>query len=277
MKLFKYFHPDRTDVLRDANIRYSSPASLNDPFELKPHILAVAENMFDNSNSNLISSNVLIKNHAEKMVELRNYIKEKILKKEMSEVQSSMVFEYLKYSNERVVSAIQTSMETAFNENIGILCLSETPDNLLMWSHYAHSHQGFVVEFDAMNPYFQNDLNRFKKVAYTENRLNTNLTNFDEIDPFFTKGKEWNYENEWRVIDYLNNANTILHVEANAIHLFEFPKSIVKSIIFGCKLSDSKKYEIREILNNTPEYSDVICLQADIHKSKYELVFEVAP
>lgn len=79
------------------------------------------------------------------------------------------------------------------------------------------------------------------------------------------------------MIDYLNNANTILHVEANAIHLFEFPKSIVKSIIFGCKLSDSKKYEIREILNNTPEYSDVICLQADIHKSKYDLVFEVAP
>jgi hypothetical protein len=79
------------------------------------------------------------------------------------------------------------------------------------------------------------------------------------------------------VIDYLNNENTILHVEANVIHLFEFPKSIVKLIIFGCKLSDSKKYEIREILNNTPEYSDVISLQADIHKSKYELVFEVAP
>ncbi len=88
--------------------------------------------MFDDSNSNLISSNVLIKNHAEKMVELSNYIKEKIFKKEMSEIQSSMMFEYLKYSNEGVVSAIQTSMETTFNENIGILCLSETPDNLLM-------------------------------------------------------------------------------------------------------------------------------------------------
>jgi hypothetical protein len=35
VKLFKYFHPDRTDVWRDANIRYSLPASLNDSFFTK--------------------------------------------------------------------------------------------------------------------------------------------------------------------------------------------------------------------------------------------------
>lgn len=31
------------------------------------------------------------------------------------------------------------------NDLIGLLCLTEKPDNLLMWAHYADSHAGFVV------------------------------------------------------------------------------------------------------------------------------------
>ena len=42
MPLYKYLHPDRIDVLRNRFIRYSSPAALNDPFELKPHLAALA-------------------------------------------------------------------------------------------------------------------------------------------------------------------------------------------------------------------------------------------
>ncbi|MGB4117445.1 MAG: hypothetical protein WBK51_12965 [Polaromonas sp.] len=42
MSLYKYLHPDRTDVLRNQSIRFSSPAVLNDPFELKPHLAAIA-------------------------------------------------------------------------------------------------------------------------------------------------------------------------------------------------------------------------------------------
>jgi hypothetical protein len=37
-----YLHPDRTDVLHGQSIRFSSPAVLNDPFELKPHLAALA-------------------------------------------------------------------------------------------------------------------------------------------------------------------------------------------------------------------------------------------
>ena len=31
---------------------------------------------------------------------------------------------------------------------LGMLCLSERPDDILMWSHYAGSHTGFCLEFD---------------------------------------------------------------------------------------------------------------------------------
>lgn len=32
------------------------------------------------------------------------------------------------------------------NNNFAITCFSETPDNILMWSHYADKHSGFCVE-----------------------------------------------------------------------------------------------------------------------------------
>lgn len=35
MRLYKYLHPDRIDVLRSGRICFSSPSNLNDPFELK--------------------------------------------------------------------------------------------------------------------------------------------------------------------------------------------------------------------------------------------------
>lgn len=40
---------------------------------------------------------------------------------------------------------------------IGALSLSDTFDNLLMWSHYANTHEGFVIEFDKSHPYFSNE------------------------------------------------------------------------------------------------------------------------
>lgn len=31
---------------------------------------------------------------------------------------------------------------------VGVLCLSELPDSMLMWSHYVDSHMGICLEFD---------------------------------------------------------------------------------------------------------------------------------
>lgn len=34
------------------------------------------------------------------------------------------------------------------DESFGVLSLSEIPDNILMWSHYANNHEGMCLEFD---------------------------------------------------------------------------------------------------------------------------------
>ncbi len=45
-------------------------------------------------------------------------------------------------------------MMNAINDTIGILCFTEKNDNLLMWSHYANSHKGFVLEFYPEHQFF---------------------------------------------------------------------------------------------------------------------------
>lgn len=46
-----------------------------------------------------------------------------------------------------LTSAISKGLYTGFDENIGVLSLSEKCDDLLMWAHYAQNHKGLVVGF----------------------------------------------------------------------------------------------------------------------------------
>ena len=51
---------------------------------------------------------------------------------------------------------MSTAIDAFLNLNIGILCLSEVRDSILMWGHYTDSHQGFVIGFDSDQPFFSN-------------------------------------------------------------------------------------------------------------------------
>ena len=36
---------------------------------------------------------------------------------------------------------------------MGVLCLTERPDNHMMWVNYARNHTGFVIGFDLASPF----------------------------------------------------------------------------------------------------------------------------
>lgn len=97
----------------------------------------------------------------------------------------------------------------------GIVSLSETADNLLMWSHYADEHKGAVVELliDERAPFKTFNITgcpassdaTFSKVNYRKRR---NYPIGDTADPlesikkhyYLTKSDEWIYEKEHRFI-----------------------------------------------------------------------------
>ncbi|WP_305405797.1 DUF2971 domain-containing protein [Photobacterium leiognathi] len=94
----------------------------------------------------------------------------------------------------------------------GIISLSETPDNLLMWSHYADNHKGAVIEFTIDENYPFDLFNVchipmssdaiLRKVNYRKNRKSPLNNSLEDLRNhyYLTKSDEWIYEKEYRYI-----------------------------------------------------------------------------
>src|SRR5882724_807413 len=224
MLVYKYGHPDRIDVLADGLIRFTQPAALNDPFETLPNLQAVREGLRE-------SASQIIEKHGNR-----------------GSVESL---------------AAQVSVEPRINEGLAkfqrdtntkyaFLSLSKKRNNLLMWSHYADAHRGFVIGFDSSNAFFKrrefNVVTPLQEVKYSAIRgivpasaLNP-LSDHKGVDLakifFFTKNRHWSYEEELRMVVNLNTADKIVEVKSGFdIHLFKFPSESLKEIIFGYQMS----------------------------------------
>ena len=152
-------------------------------------------------------------------------------------------------------------------QSVGMLSLTEKPDNLLMWAHYAQNHEGFIIGFDTDHEFFSksDDGTGLWKVKYSMKRpsLPKNLieeqfsrqpkinphgfvnvfidrgNNFnpdsDPDDYRFVKSFEWEHEQEWRLVRNLNPPYYILTISPFPIYLFPFPRTAVHSLIIGCR------------------------------------------
>jgi hypothetical protein len=126
-------------------------------------------------------------------------------------------------------ASVQAALAISFGGNVGVLCLSEDPLNLLMWGHYCNAHQGAVVEFDVTHEFFSGSTTEagfhqyFRKVEYSEQRPSLSHAHFQknkmgflndhgsgwlellrtEHPLLFTKSPDWAYEREWRLVRQL--------------------------------------------------------------------------
>lgn len=129
----------------------------------------------------------------------------------------------------------QKGFLTRFQKKIfklGVLCLSEIPNNILMWAHYANGHKGFCLQFN-------NTGIRAQKVKYTESypEINYLLTPEDHQIEFtlLTKSNHWRYEKEWRIIEFQHGPGTCT-----------FPKEKITGVIFGSEMPPERKQMIRQ-------------------------------
>lgn len=273
MPLFKYLHPDRTDVLRSQSIRFSSPAVLNDPFELKPHIAALASREYAAAELRRLLPNILEEELSKFPDELRQLIPASALE---AFVQSQLPATQAAMENAAasLVPKLQETMARKFEEILGILCLSESPASLLMWAHYADSHKGFVLQFDERSAFFDRRVNpsdefrHLRKVTYSCTRPSLTLAEVQDFSPFMTKGLDWQYEAEWRMLAPLESASRTIGSGPEAIHLFEFPATAVTAVMLGARMTDSKREEVRQILSE-PRYSHITCIDAWIDDEHY--------
>lgn len=126
------------------------------------------------------------------------------------------------------------------NENGGVLCLTEDPLSVLMWSHYANKHQGVCIglrrskdnslgDDDSCSPIIYSDvypLPSFSQIYKADASLTDDL--------LYTKAREWSYEKEWRMISEKGDCFTVI------------PGNICR-VILGCKFPDDKVSEVEHI------------------------------
>jgi len=124
--------------------------------------------------------------------------------------------EIIKYISLQKSNSPWAELGISFYRENGIVSLTETKDNLLMWSHYAEQHTGMVVEFDVTHEFFtskfvneNNDkVGKIGRVLYRKERLNKLGDNL--MEPYFHKSDEWAYEKEHRLLLCIYRADLLL-------------------------------------------------------------------
>lgn len=114
--------------------------------------------------------------------------------------------------------------ENFLRKNMFIACFSETVRSIIMWSHYADSHKGFVLEYNARDLICRNDIDscedgvisnlfpviydskRYDGTSFVESFLGRacGLNAYINDMMFYTKASlhkslDWKYEREWRL------------------------------------------------------------------------------
>lgn len=159
-----------------------------------------------------------------------------------------------------------------------IACFSETMNSFLMWSHYANSHKGFVIEYNFkyasnlfeyiryISPvFYQKERIDFTKV-YVYSMLLLICTNNNEYpagaltdecirkELFLyntTKMKEWEYEKEWRLI--LKQGFKSIFVPVKALYIgSRTPEVLKEALIRIARYKNIKCYQM--FIDNNPLY-----------------------
>ncbi len=155
---------------------------------------------------------------------------------------SSAVKTTIEYMSQVAYPVLQSVLIAEFDKKIGILSLSEVPDSLVMWSHYADQHRGIVIEFDGSHSTFncrptpKSIVGYLGKVVYTEHRP-TALDQHNETSVLLTKASDWYYEKEWQIFKSLENTKVTVCKQPFNIHLLEMPANCIKRVIFGARIS----------------------------------------
>lgn len=274
-RLFKYLHPDRIDVLETCRICFSSPQNLNDPFELKPPLRlyesdelmwAAAEKLLPQLIEDTVAEVPLAIRHLVTKAQVEAAVRVRIRSRD-SGFASTL---------KSLMPALHARFSAELEKRVGILCLTEAPDDILMWAHYACSHEGFVVEFDPNASFFhqrrsvKDEFRHLRPVHYSNVRP---LLTFDNADfkAMLTKSEHWAYEREWRMMVDVSDASTTLHVNGKEFHLFAFPPSCIKSVILGSRMPEAKRERVFSLIGGNPTLAHVTCHQATTDDTFFKL------
>lgn len=242
--LFKYLPIERIDALEKLKIRFSPLQSLNDPYESMPsfNIEDLVEAVVKNNNQQLDEI-------WEKTPDVEKTSENKILLyKEKYNLEQNT-------RKSLTSEAIKDNLINLFGDTYGVLSLSRSNKSLLMWSHYASSHCGFVIGFDENNDFFHQSTIEGKvtnpySVKYSDQKITVDLDAENMIEKILChKSLEWSYEQEERVFrGFMNNQNSTGALDnfGNDIILHDIPPEAILAVYIGARATKETENRIKK-------------------------------
>ena len=279
MVFYKYVSAERIDILQNRLIRFTQPLALNDPFEARPDFYTLGKKGLASAYAEMIRRAPYRVWKDYKRVTRTDLDRWAFANKLRADPDYAEQL-YKALGHQDILPNLRERFYKLHND-AGILSLSETPDNLLMWAHYAHGHTGFVLELDGSHDFFKGDnsLLGFAKPERVEYRLERPRMTAEETSKeaalreiFFVKGLDWKYEKEWRYLKNINEAQKKF-IDANGldIYLFSLQSKCITGVILGCYSSRDLENKIHELRRNDPEFEHLQIRQARASEIHYRL------
>ena len=279
MIFYKYLSPERIDILQNRLIRFTQPNALNDPFEAKPHFHDFATKVgLASAFAGMIRQAPIVVWEDFQRVTETNLDRQAFADK----LEGDPDYADWLYKNVGLPNPLlkeRKRVERWFNI-VGILSLSKTWDNLLMWAHYAKEHTGFVLMLDGSHKFFEGNesLLGFAKPEPVQYKLERPSTTIEEVtmsEIFFTKGSDWQYEKEWRYLKFLNEGDK-RHEMPNTppVELFRLPPKCIRGVILGGHSSQELKNTIVALRRDDPELGHLQIQQAGASTTRYKLLIK---
>lgn len=223
--LFKYRdweNPFHSKLITHQQIYLAEPYSFNDPFDCKipTRWEAMTKDEMDKRNRELVSSIGANLKRAQRKQFAKNLRKRGV------------------WWEPKNIKKPGKDYFDKINEISGVISLTSKPDNILMWSHYSNNHKGICVGLNSETIKNSEQFDFIGKVNYTSEypfisgALEINERFYLEM---FSKSRDWEYEDEYRV--------TKRHMQNRTINL---PREAFNCIIIGCEASTKTQEEVMD-------------------------------
>jgi len=222
------------EIVTECKIFFPSPSDFNDPFDCKFRPTVTA-------------SRLKRERHNRELVRERNPTMPKhLIKKLAKQTGSRASFEE---GARRLMARISRS--------VGMLCVTERNDSVLMWSHYANKHQGVCLQFRGLENLSTPPL----WVNYSDDYPTVDLLDYEPFigredatarakqkemieRMYLTKAMDWSYEHEWRVIDW-----AAARRGSRGFH--PLAPDVLAGVILGCRVTDHDKQKIMDCISRS--------------------------
>lgn len=237
-RLFKYraINPYTEAIFRDKTLRWTAPVELNDPFESRIDIT------YGDVGPNDVAA-----------------IERRVLEMDprLSQADAHSFAASIAADPASRGAHLGLGVVNQIRSHSAALSLTEVPDDVLMWSHYADSHRGICIEFSIERCA---TLHQVLPVRYSSKvpRFEFFLASIEEIAfaAMLTKSDHWSYEREWRLVEVGKSSCNV-----------PFDPAALTGVIFGCNCPAEHRGRVRAWLEVWP--SPVQLFQARLTKGEY--------